>query len=323
MKSVTLDDIQASIKEDLREVREQMKEILITDFPFVEEIADHVVQMRGKLFRPTLLFLSGHVGGDGNASLLPMALVVELIHTATLIHDDVIDRANVRRSLQTLNSKWSDQVSIIMGDYLYSRSLTEMVKVGNQDILEVISNASRRIALGEMREIRFTSSLDITEETYYSLIADKTASLLSASCEVGAILGGNRYREDLRDYGENLGMVFQITDDIIDYTGRERLLGKPVGNDIREKKLTLPLIHSLREMSEMQRSRIESVFYGETVGNEEFTEVCEIIRDTGGFDYARARAAEFGERAEMFLKAVPDSPVKDALLSCVRYVVER
>jgi octaprenyl-diphosphate synthase len=323
LKSVTLDDIQASIKGDLVEVQERLKEILITDFPFVEEIADHVVQMRGKLFRPTLLFLSGHIGGDGNVSLLSMALVVELIHTATLIHDDVIDRANLRRSLQTLNSRWSDQVSIIMGDYLYSRSLTEMVKVGDHDVLGVISNASRRIALGEMREIRFTSSLDITEEAYYSLIGDKTASLLAASCEVGAILGQKQYREELCDYGENLGMVFQITDDIIDYTGKERELGKPVGTDFREKKATLPLIHALKEMNPEQRSRVEDIFYGETVEDEGFSQVRDIIGDTGGFDYARARAVEYGERAEILLKSIPDSPVKDALLSCVKYVVER
>ncbi len=324
-QDVTLDTIQASVKDGLQDVQERLKEILITDFPFVADVADHVVQMRGKLFRPTLLFLCGHIGVDGNgsASLLPMALVVELIHTATLIHDDAIDRSSLRRGLQTLNTRWNDQVSIIMGDYLYSRSLTEMVQVGDQEVLEVVSNASRRIALGEMKEIHLSSSLDITEEEYFSMISDKTASLMSASCEVGAILGPKEYREDLRDYGENLGMVFQITDDISDYKGREQVMGKPVGTDIREKKVTLPLIDALRKMSSTQRKEFESIFYQDIIDDTGVSTIYEIVLETGGFDYARKWAVEYGQQAEGHLKNFPDSPSKDSLLACVKYVVER
>lgn len=321
----TLDEIQASVKDRLQEVRDRLKEVVIEDFPFVADVADHVIQMQGKLFRPTLLFLCGHAGGDGNgnASLVPMALVVELIHTATLIHDDTIDRASLRRGLQTLNARWNDQVSIIMGDYLYSRSLTEMVGVGNQEVLKVISAASRRIALGEMKEIRLSSCLDVTEEDYLNMIADKTASLLSASCEVGAILGPAEYREDLRDYGENLGMVFQITDDIADYMGWEEVMGKPVGTDIREKKVTLPLIYTLKRIGPVQRRKLESTFFQDEITDDDVLSIREVIRETGGFDYARQRAVEYGERAEGHLKALNDSHWKEALLSCVTFVVER
>jgi octaprenyl-diphosphate synthase len=322
---VTLADIQSSVKDHLQEVRERLTEILITDFPFVADVADHVVQMRGKLFRPTLLLLCGYMGSDGkkDSALLPMALVVELIHTATLIHDDTIDRATLRRGLQTLNSRWNDQVSIIMGDYLYSRSLTEMVEVGDQDVLKVISNASRRIALGEMKEIRMSGSLDISEEEYFGMIADKTASLMSASCEVGAILGPSEYRSDLRNYGENLGMVFQITDDIADYQGREKVMGKPVGTDIREKKVTLPLIEALRKMSSERQNKFETIFSQDVIDDNDVSTIYEMIEEAGGFDYARKWAVEYGDRAHQNIKDFPDSPFKDALLSCIILIVER
>ncbi len=320
-----LEEIQASIKGRLQDVQEQVKGILIADFPFVADVADHVASMEGKLFRPTLVFLCGCLGGgeNGKQSLLSMALVVELIHTATLIHDDTIDRAALRRGVPTLNSRWNDQVSIIMGDYLYSRSLMEMASVGNHDILNVVSDASRRIALGEMKEIRISSSLDVTEDDYYQMISDKTASLLSASCEVGAILGPREYREDLRAFGEDLGMVFQITDDIADYVGTEEEMGKPVGTDIREKKVTLPLIHALRSVSAAQREEIESVYNRHVIDDEAVSLICRMVEETGGFDYARNRAREFGARAEKQLERLPGSHFRDALMSCVAYIVSR
>jgi octaprenyl-diphosphate synthase len=313
------------VKDHLQEVRDQLKDILITDFSFAADVAEHVVQMKGKLFRPTLLFLSGQVGDDGkkNHSLLPMALVVELIHTATLIHDDTIDRATLRRGLQTLNSRWNDQVSIIMGDYLYSRSLQEMVKIGDHEVLAVISDASRRVALGEMREIQLSASHGITEKEYFDMIADKTASLISASCEVGAILGSKEYRRELRDYGEDLGMVFQITDDIADYQGRVQLMGKPVGTDLRERKVTLPLIEALRKMSASRKKEFETIFYKDNIEDEDVATVYEMIQEADGFGYARGWAVEYGERAQKHLKVLPDSPFKDALHACISFIVER
>jgi octaprenyl-diphosphate synthase len=322
---ISLNEIQDTIQHDLQEVRNRLREILVEDFPFVADIADHVVQMQGKLFRPTLLLLCGRLGGSGNenAALAPMALVVEMIHTATLIHDDTIDRASLRRGLETLNTRWNDQVSIIMGDYLYSRSLTEMVQVGDHDVLKVVSNASRRIALGEMKEIQLTALLDVTEEQYYSMIADKTASLLAASCEVGALLGPREYREELRHFGEHLGMAFQITDDLADYLGRERVMGKPVGNDLREKKVTLPLIHSIPVFGPERREELETFFSREAIDDQDVSTVTEMILDAGGFEYARKQAVAFGERAERAVIHLPESPVKDALLSCIAYIVER
>ncbi len=312
------------MEDRLQEVRNRLKEIVIADFPFVADVAGHVIQMRGKLFRPMLLILCGQLEGerDGDQALLSMALVVEMIHTATLIHDDTIDRATLRRGLQTLNYRWNDQVSIIMGDYLYSRSLTEMVQVGDRDVLQVMSNASRRIALGEMKEIRLSGSLDITEKDYYDMISDKTASLLAASCEVGALLGPRRYRDTLRKYGEDLGMAFQIADDIADYMGHEDVMGKLVGNDIRERKVTLPLIQALREMGPGQRDEIEAIFNRDEIRDEDVSAVYEMVLKTNGFDYARSCAIEFGARAESHLQGIPLSHVKEALLACVKYVVE-
>jgi octaprenyl-diphosphate synthase len=322
---LSLESIQAPVREELLEVQSFIRNLIMQEFHFLEEVALHVTSMKGKLIRPTLLLLSGGLN-DGNerpGSLVSMAVVVEMIHTATLVHDDFIDNASLRRGLQTLNDRWSDQVSIIMGDYLYSRSLIEMVGVGDIEVMRIVSEACRRIALGEMMELNLTGDLSQSEEQYYRTISEKTASLISASCEGGAVLSGCGYREQLREYGEQLGMAFQIVDDVFDYTGKSDSLGKIVGTDLKEKKATLPLIHSLRHMSERERHYVEEVFMKKVIDEADIAGVSTLIREHDGFDYAMQQAVSFAGEARKAISEVNPSKYKDSLLDAVDYVLER
>jgi octaprenyl-diphosphate synthase len=322
---VTLESIQHPVRGELREVEAFIRNILLSEFHFHEEIAEHLTNMKGKLFRPTLLLLSGNItdGEKHPGSLVPMAVVIEMIHTATLVHDDFIDNATVRRGLPTLNDRWSDQVSVIMGDYLYSRSLIEMVGIGDLEVMRIVSEACRRIALGELMELNLTSSLDQTEEQYYETIRHKTATLIAASCEGGAVLSSSEHREKLRMYGEYLGMAYQIVDDIFDYKGRTSVLGKAIGTDLREKKATLPLIHSLKTMSDRERTFVEDVFRRQEICEADITEVSRIIERHGGFDHAMRQAVSFAEKARTTMEDIEPSRCRESLLGAVDYVVER
>jgi len=323
--TVSLELIQEPVKEGLVELQNFIRDLILEEFNFIEEVAEHVVSMKGKLFRPALLLLAGGLSGNNGRTreLIQMAVVVEMIHMATLVHDDFIDDASIRRGLPTINDRWSEQVSIIMGDYLYSRSLIELVNVGDMKTMRLMSAACRRIALGEMMEVNLTNTLDQTEEKYYRTISEKTAALIAASCETGAVLAAPEYRENMRIYGENLGMAFQIIDDVFDYTGRSSTIGKVVGTDLREKKVTLPLLHALKNMAPDERKYMEQLFSKQGVESEDIDEVSRIIRDHGGFDYATRRAGIYARDARKALEGVEPSRHRDSLFDAVDYVVER
>src|SRR2546430_2966206 len=204
--------------------------------------------MKGKLFRPTLLLLSHQAGGGGDARAVTLAAVVELIHLATLVHDDAVDHSVLRRGIPTVNALFSHQISVIMGDFLYSTALTRLVGLGNLEALQALTRESTEMTLGEMRQLAVTDPLRFSEREYYDLIRSKTASLMRTACELGALAGARRYRDALGAFGENLGMAFQIADDLLDYREEAETTGKPTGLDVRGHKVTLPLIHALREM---------------------------------------------------------------------------
>ncbi len=321
----TLGYIQDPVREELQEVRLFIRDILIREFDFAEEVAEHVTSMKGKLFRPTLLLLSGNLNGGPRdpGTLVTMAVVVEMIHTATLVHDDFIDNASIRRGLQTLNDRWNDQVSVIMGDYLYSRSLVEMVRVGNIDVMRIIAESARRIALGEMMELNYTNSIHQTEAQYYETISHKTAALISASCESGAVLSDSPYRKHLREYGEHLGMAFQIVDDVFDYTGRTNVIGKRVGTDLRERKATLPLIYALEGTGPSEKRFIEELFAGDRIEPEDVEKVTRIIETHGGFSFSSRKAREYAEKARAAIGGIEPSRYLDSLHDTIDYVIER
>jgi octaprenyl-diphosphate synthase len=279
--------------------------------------------MRGKMFRPTLLLLSSEVAGKGQERAVRIAASLELIHLATLVHDDAVDHSALRRGMPTVNAKFSHQISVIMGDFLYSTALTDLVGLGDIEALQALTRASTEMTLGEMRQLAVIEPLDFGEEEYYDLIRSKTASLMRTACELGALSGARDYQVPLGEYGENLGMAFQITDDLLDYREVKETTGKPSGLDLREHKVTLPLIHALRQMSPQSRREVERLFGSEEPGDADIATVVGIVEESGGFDYARARGEEFAERAEDALSELPESAARAGLSNAVSYVMER
>jgi len=318
-----LSAIQAPVREPLERVGDEIRRIVLSDFDHIEEVNEHLLFMRGKLFRPTLLLLASRVARRNHDDTLTLAAVVELVHLATLVHDDAVDHSALRRGLPTVNALWTHQVAVIMGDYLYSRGVSELARIGNLGALAVLANAANEMSVGEMHQLTSYDALDFTEDDYYRLIAAKTASLMSAACEMGAIAGAPEYREVLARYGHNLGMAFQIADDLLDYTGTEAVTGKPTGHDLRERKVTLPLIDTMSRVNEVQNAEIRSFFTRIDPTDDEIARIVAIVVSKGGLEYAREAAARYADLAREALSEIPDSDATTALRDAVTYAVDR
>lgn len=317
--------IQAPVRGGLERVSEEMTRIVVTDTPLIGEVSRHLLGMKGKMFRPTLVLLSSQVGGEATPRAATLGAVVELIHLATLVHDDSVDHSVLRRGMPTVNALFSHQISVIMGDFLYSRALLELVRLKDLDALGILAKASNDMTLGEMRQLALEDPLAFSEDDYNLLIRAKTASLMSAACEVGALCGAPAHREALGRYGEAMGAAFQIADDLLDYTEEKETTGKPTGLDLREHKVTLPLIAALRTMSPAARAEVDAFFAADEPEevDVDVARIIEIVAEEGGLDYARARGDEHAARAEEALAGVPESEATDALRSAISYVMER
>lgn len=320
---LTLRDIQDPVADRLDRVVDEIRRIVVVDFEGVGEINEYLMQVRGKLFRPGLLLLCNEVGGRRTPEAETLAATVELMHLATLVHDDAVDHSVLRRGMPTVNAMWSHQVAIIMGDFLYSRSLAELAELGSVEPVRVLANASNAMSVGEMRQLASCDALDFSEDDYYLLIDCKTASLMSAACELGAISGPRELREPLARYGRELGMAFQIADDLLDYTADEAAIGKPAGLDLREHKVTLPLIAILPTLSSEERASLEAFFEDPEPRDEDVEWITALVHERGGLDYAKERALEYARRAREALDGLPDGPALRALADSIDYAVER
>lgn len=315
--------VQQPVRERLTDVRRFMEEAVTRDVPLLAQSARHLLAMKGKLFRPTLVLLASEVDGHPSERAVVTAAVVEMVHLATLIHDDSVDHSLLRRGMPTLNALFGDQVSVIMGDFLYSTALTHLIAMDDMRAIRALVDASTQMTVGELRQLSNTSPLDFSEAEYEFLIRSKTASLISAACRVGALCGSERYVEVLAQYGDALGMAFQITDDLIDYTEATETTGKPSGNDLREHKTTLPLIAALRSMSPAARARVQALFDSDDPGPDCLGEVASLVIDAGGLEYARRRGQEWALRAADLLEQLPPSDARNALSAGISYVMER
>lgn len=321
--TAALKEIQAPVRERLEEVVVEMRRVVSAKLPLIEQVSGHLLQIRGKMFRPTLALLASEADESPEPRVVTLAAVLELMHLASLVHDDSVDHSAMRRGLPTVNSLFSHQVSVIMGDFLYSRALEALVALGDLDLLRVLTNVSTQLTIGEMRQLAAVDALAFTEQDYELLIQAKTASLLSAACETGAMCGASAHRESLRYYGERLGMAFQVADDILDYTETASVTGKPSGLDLREHKVTLPLIIALPRMSRHGRAVIDALFVTETPSDDQLAEAITLVAETGGIEDARRRGAEFAREAEDTLDSLPDTPARAALGDAILYVMDR
>jgi len=318
-----MSSIQETVAERLEVVQKEIGRIVVSDFGMIKEINECLLSMKGKLFRPTLVLLANKVGGEPSKDAVTLGALVELVHLATLVHDDAVDHSVLRRGLPTVNALWTHQVAVIMGDYLYSRSVSELVRMKKYSALSVLANAANQMSIGEMRQLTSVEALEFSEEDYDRLIECKTASLMSAACEIGSLDGESQYSQTLADYGHNLGMAFQISDDLLDYRGDEAITGKPTGQDLREHKVTLPLVASLTKMSKVELKKTKNFFTLVEPTDRDIEEIVGIVRASGGLIYAESKANLYAERAKELLRTLPMSPSVTALNNAVTYAVTR
>ncbi len=321
--SPTLAEIQAPVRGQLEQVREELRRIVEADFGFIAEVNAHLLQMQGKMLRPTLLLLADQATGPADPRAPTLGAVVELIHLATLVHDDSVDHSVRRRGMPTINALFSHQVSVIMGDYLYSRAVIELVRLADLEPLRILGRVTNEMTVGEMRQLLAHDRLAFSEEQYDLLIMAKTASLLSGACETGAIRAPAVQRQAMREFGLRLGMAFQIVDDLLDYTGDASVTGKPVGADLREHKVTLPLIHSLPRFTPSQRKDVTALMASESPTDDQIAAVVAAVTEAGGLEYARERALALSTGAEAALDLLPPSPARESLRASIPFVLDR
>jgi octaprenyl-diphosphate synthase len=320
---VTLAALQASLGPRLEAVKGELQRIIESDFGLITEVNGHLLQMQGKMFRPTLLLLANEAAAAPDERVEVLAAVVELIHLATLVHDDSVDHSVLRRGMPTINALFSHQVSVIMGDYLYSRAVVELTRLGDIEPLRVLSRVTNDMTVGEMRQLMAHEPLAFSESEYDLLIRAKTASLLSGACDLGALQATPRARSALRAFGEALGMAFQIVDDLLDYTEEETVTGKPSGNDLREHKVTLPLIFALPRLTPDARREVGTLMSTAEPSDQQIARVIGFVADAGGLDYARQRAHSLAEQAERELDALQPTAARETLRDSIAYVLDR
>lgn len=315
----------ALIEAELKNVELQFRKDLESDVHLIRKVGEYVLSSGGKRIRPALLLLSAKLCGYEGNRHISIASVIEFIHTATLLHDDVVDDASLRRGIVSANKLWGNEASVLVGDYLFSKSFSIMVEDGDLDILRVISGATTRIAEGEVLQLASTSDLDMTENRYIDVVKSKTAVLLATACQAGAILGKAPRAEEaaLHDFGMDLGTAFQLIDDTLDYVSSEEQFGKSIGHDLKEGKVTLPLIHTLRQCTVSERQEMADVILCDTLEDEDFRKVISLVRAYGGIDYTLETARRYVCQGKSRLTPFPDSPGKNALLSLADYVITR
>jgi len=328
MSSRSLNEISLPVKNQLDEFNRQFRKTMISGVPIVNLVAKYIIRTKGKQIRPLLVLLSAQASGGVTDATYRAASLVELLHTATLVHDDVVDDADTRRGLPSIKALWKNKVGVLMGDYLLAKGLLLTVETSEYHFLQITSHAVRRMSEGELYQIQKARQLNIDEEGYFRIISDKTASLISTCCEMGAASISDHpkhkeYRQALKDYGEFVGIAFQIRDDLFDYEAAAGIIGKPVAIDLKEKKLTLPLIHALSKVEKSEVKRIKSLIKSGEAAKGAYKEVVSFVKENGGMDYARLKANEYAERACRSLDVLPESEAKTSLKDFIVFVLNR
>lgn len=321
---MNLKDISAPIQQHLEAFEGVFAKSIRSKVGLVDLVTKYIIKQKGKRVRPILVLLSAELCGGINEKSYRGATLVEILHTATLVHDDVVDDADTRRGFASINAVWKNKIAVLMGDYLLSKGLLLSLEHDDFSFLKITSSSVKRMSEGEIHQIQKIRRLDMDEKTYLAIIGDKTASLLSTCTEIGATSSTDdqEKRTQLRDYGELVGMAFQIRDDLLDYVGRKSITGKPTGLDLDEKKLTLPLIHALAQAPKKEGKEILGMI--KNGGKKSNTKrVLEFVERHGGIEYAQQRARGFSDSAKEKLAPFPDSPAKQSLLGFADFVVER
>ena len=323
MKPVEL--IKIPIQNEMELFEKKFKDAMLSKVPLLNRITYYIVRRKGKQMRPMFVFLVAKMVSDGgfDERTYRGASVVELIHTATLVHDDVVDDSNRRRGFFSVNALWKNKIAVLVGDFLLSKGLLLSIDNEDFDLLKLISIAVREMSEGELLQIEKARKLDITEDIYFDIIRQKTATLIAACCGIGAAsVGANQdVVQQMRKFGEYIGIAFQIKDDLFDYTDAK--IGKPTGIDIKEQKMTLPLIYTLNTCSKKEKAWLINSIKKHNKDKKRVKEVIAFVKENGGIEYTTTKMNDYKNRALAILENYPDSPYKQSLLQMIDYVVER
>lgn len=318
-----LGDIKALVADDLRSVDEEIRRQLHSDVPLIDQVSNYIINSGGKRLRPMLVVVAARACGYTGTQHVQAAAIVEFIHTATLLHDDVVDASALRRGQETANEVWGNEASVLVGDFLYSRAFQMMVSIGNMRVMDILADATNTIAEGEVLQLLNTHEPDTTEDEYLQVIHRKTAKLFEAGLHIAAVLAEQPAEVEtaLATYGRHLGTAFQLIDDVLDYSASAEKLGKNVGDDLAEGKPTLPLIHAMANGSAEQSTLVRDAI--ENGGLERIDDVISAIRSTGALDYTEAFARRESIAALGRLDILPETPFRKALAALARLSVER
>ena len=321
--SQSLENIQAPISFEMKEFEKKFRELMKSKVLLLDKIMGYIVKRKGKQMRPMFVFLSAGVTGEISESTYRGASLIELLHTATLVHDDVVDDANYRRGFFSINALWKNKIAVLVGDYLLSRGLLLSVDHGDFNLLRLVSQAVREMSEGELLQMEKARNLDITESIYFDIIRQKTASLISSCCAVGATSAGadSKAIDRMTLFGEKIGMAFQIKDDLFDYGSTQ--IGKPLGIDIKEKKMTLPLIHAMGKASKSDQKRIRAIVKNGSHKSKNVKTVIEFVRASGGIEYAKDVMQQYVKEAIDILSDFEDSSFKISLQQMVDFTISR
>ncbi|HBO84563.1 MAG TPA: octaprenyl diphosphate synthase [Deltaproteobacteria bacterium] len=324
-ETVTIQQIYDLIKDDLKKVESEFKKNLHSNIFLIRKMGEYILGSGGKRIRPLLVLLSSKLCNYKGESHVPFASIVEFIHTATLLHDDVVDEADMRRGNISANEVWGNGASVLVGDFLYSKSFYLMIEHGDMEILRVISKTTTQMSEGEILQLLKSNDPDTTEDEYLEILKSKTAMLMSAACQIGAILGrvSKEKKEALARFGLNIGMSFQLTDDCLDYTSSNDEFGKTVGNDLKEGKITMPLIHLLRNSTPDEKENVIKMIGSHELDEEKLISVIDMINKYGSVEYTMAKAKRYIDEAKSSLDIFEPSLEKSALLGFSEYVFER
>ena len=321
--SLNLKEIQAPIAQEMTDFEKKFRASMKSKVFLLDKIMTYIVKRKGKQMRPMFVFLSAKVTGEINESTYRGAALIELLHTATLVHDDVVDDAHYRRGFFSVNAIWKNKISVLVGDYLLSRGLLLSMEHGDHDLLKIVSNAVREMSEGELLQMEKARRLDIDEAVYYEIIRQKTASLIASCCAVGASSSGADANtiEKMRLFGEKVGMAFQIKDDLFDYGTVE--IGKPLGIDIKEKKMTLPLIYALRNAPMIEKKKVIYKIRYQSHKSKKIHEVIEFVKKSGGIEYAQEIMEKFYNEALEILQSFNESEFKNSMNDLVQFTILR
>ena len=316
-----LDKIITPIAGDLLRYETEFKAALDSEIKLINSVSNYLIKNKGKSFRPILTLLCSRLCGQPTINTYKAAAMMELLHVATLIHDDIVDDAKTRRGKPSIKQIWKNKISVLMGDYILSKALINMVSLKDFEALDLISKTAEKLSAGEILQMEKSITRNMTKNIYYDMINQKTASLISSSCELGAITTSKSDidRKATSEYGKNLGMAFQIKDDLFDFLGSEFQTGKESGGDVKKNMLTLPLIYSIESTSRKERNRLKAIIRKKKKSSETIMEIKEIIEKSGGFNYANKKLDEFSSNAINSISSYNDGEIKNSLIELVHF----